>query len=369
MSSLTRSSLPQDFIDKASRVGLVQPQPAMPFARVLFAAVASAQLSKAMPGGVSSSSPGVYSLDEQQLQLDPIRSQLVEVFDDYMGVGNANQTLTVDRQVYAGGGFSVEARTANAESATSLTPLIITGETASLTLRIMEGPYGASGTAVQPIGYAPEEVSGNPAKFGAKLYNRLNYDRTKFLDSVLNTLAEANAVHLAAGDPTDSLNGSVIGTVANNAFLASGDRPADCDMIARGAAILKTANIQPLDNGRYAAFLTTKQCLDISRDPDFKRPSVEMEKTNILAGAYKGSIHGVDIYEVTSLNTASNSSSVTYQRGFMLGKGALGYAPGTPCNVRMHETTNFGKQYLFIWQAVEAFVRLDSRMGVSLLSD
>jgi hypothetical protein len=368
MSSLTRSSLPQDFIDKASRVGLVQPQPAMPFARVLFAAVASAQLAKAMPMGVSASDGGVMSLEEQQLVLDPIRSQLVEVFDDYRGVGNARQTLTIDRQVYSGGGYSIEARTASAEVATSLTPLIITGETASLTLRLMEGPYGSSGTAVQPIGYAPEEVSGNPAKFGAKLFNRLNFDRLKFLDSVLNTLAEANAVHIAAGDPTDSLNGTVIATVANAAFLAAGDRPADCDMIARASALLKASNIPTFDNGRYAAFLSTKQCLDISRDPDFKRPSEMMEKTNILASAYKGSIHGVDIYEVTTLNTATNTSSVVYQKGFVLGKGALGYAPGTPCQVKMNETTNFGKQYLFIWQAVEAFCRLDSRMGVTLLS-
>jgi hypothetical protein len=366
--TISRSNLPQEFKDKAASVGLVQPQPALPFARVLFAAVAQAQLSKSMPGGVPASAPGVLSLDEQQLMLDPIRSALIEVFDDYMGVGTANQTLTISRQVYSGGGYTVEARTANAESSNSLTPLIVTGETASLTLRIMEGPYGSSGSAVQPLGFAPHEVNGQPAKFGALLFNRLNYDRMKFLDSVLNTLAEANAVHIASGDPTDSLNGSVLSTVATNAFLAQGDRPFDCDSIARGAKLLKDSSVPTFDNGRYAAFLTTKQIVDLTRDPDFKRPSVEMEKTNILAQAWKGSIHGVDIYEVTSLNTGT-VSSVTYQKGFMLGKGALGYAPGKPCEVVQHETTNFNKQYLFIWQAVEAFCRLDNRMGVSLLSD
>lgn len=366
--SVNRSTLPQEFKDKAARVGLVQPQPAMPFARLLFAAVAQAQLSPSMPGGVSSSDPSVLSLDSQSLMLDPIRSALVEVFDDYMGVGNANQTLTVSRQTYSGGGYTVESRIASASVATSLTPLLITGETASLTLKLMEGPYGATGTSVQPVGYEPHEVNGQPAKFGALLFNRLNYDRTKFLDSVLNTLAEANSVHIAAGDPTDSLNGSVLATVANNAFLAAGDRPMDCDSIARAAKLLKDSSIPMFDNGRYAAFLTTKQCVDITRDPDFKRASEVMEETNILKQAFKGSIHGVDIYEVSTLGTAANSSSVTYQKGFMLGKGALGYAPGKPCSVEMHETTNFGKQMLFIWQAVEAFTRLDSRFGVSLLS-
>lgn len=366
--TISRTNLPQEFLDRAAKVGLVQPQPALPFARVLFAAVAQAQLSKAMPGGVAAGAPGVLSLDEQQLKLDPIRQALIEVFDDYMGVGNANQTLTVSRQVYAGGGYTVEARTANAENATSLTPLLVTGETASLTLRIMEGPYGSSGTAVQPVGFAPQEVNGNPAKFGAILYNRLNYDRMKFIDSVLNTLAEANATHIAAGDPTDALNGTVLSTVATNAFLAAGDRPMDCDTIARGAKLLKDASVPLLDNGRYAAFLSTKQIVDITRDPDFKRPSVESDSTNILQQAWKGSIHGVDIYEVSTLNTAT-ANSVTYQKGFMLGAGALGYAPGTPCQVVQHETTNFNKQYLFIWQAVEAFCRLDNRMGVSLLSD
>lgn len=367
--SLSRSNLPQEFKDKASKVGLVQPIPALPFARVLFSAVAQAQLSKALPEGIPAGAPGIFTLEQQQLMLDPIRSALIEVFDDYMGVGNANQTLTISRQVYAGGGYTIAARTATAEQATSLTPLIVTGETASLTLRIMEGPYGASGTAVQPIGYSPQEVSGNPAKFGALAFNRLDYDRTKFLDSVLNSLAEANAVHMAAGDPTDSLNGSVLATVANNAFAVAGDRPMDCDTIARAAASLKSQSIPMFDNGRYAAFLTPKQVVDITRDPDFKRSAEQMEKTNILAQAWKGSIHGVDIYEVSTLGTASNSSSVTYQKGFMLGKGALGYAPGKPCTVEMNETTNFNKQYMFIWQAVEAFTRLDNRMGVSLLSD
>lgn len=366
--SVSRSNLPQEFKDKAARVGLVQPQPAMPFARLLFASIAQAQLSSSMPGGVSSGDASVFSLDEQALMLDPIRSPLVEVYDDLMGVGSANQTLTIQRQVYSGGGYTVEARIASAEVATSLTPLLVTGETASLTLKLLEGPYASGGTSVQPIGYSPKEVNSQPAKFGALVFNRLNYDRTKLVDSVLNTLAEANATHIAAADPTDSLNGTVLATVANNAFLASGDKPADCDMIARAAKLLKDASIPMFDNGRYAAFLTTKQMVDITRDPDFKRASQESDKTNILAQAWRGSIHGVDIYEVATLGTATNSSSVTYQKGFMLGKGALGYAPGTPCSVEMHETTNFGKQLLFIWQAVEAFVRLDNRFGVSLLS-
>jgi hypothetical protein len=366
--SVNRSNLPQEFKDKAARVGLVQPQPAMPFARLLFAAVAQAQLAASMPNGIPTSDASALSLDDQSLMLDPVRSSIVEVFDDLMGVGTANQTLTVSRQTYSGGGYTVESRIASAQVATSLTPLIISGETASLTLKLMEGPYGATGSSVQPLGYEPNEVNGQPAKFGALLFNRLNYDRTKFIDSVLNTLAESNAVHICAGDPTDANNGTVLATVANNSFAAAGDRPMDCDAIARAAKLLKDASIPMFENGRYAAFLTTKQMVDITRDPDFKRASEVMDRTNILAQAFRGSVHGVDIYEVSTLGTATNSSSVVYQKGFMLGKGALGYAPGKPCSVEMAENTNFGKQFLFIWQAVEAFVRLDSRFGVSLLS-
>jgi hypothetical protein len=83
------------------------------------------------------------------------------------------------------------------------------------------------------------------------------------------------------------------------------------------------------------------------------------------------SIHGVDIYEVNNLNTGTSGggSNPTYQKGFMLGAGALGYAPGTPCEVVQSHDTNYEKQFKFIWQAVEGFVRLDDRMGVSLLSD
>jgi hypothetical protein len=167
------------------------------------------------------------------------------------------------------------------------------------------------------------------------------------------------------------MDGTVMSTVATNAFLASGDRPLDCDTIMRGKVKLRNNKVKPLPNGKYAAFLSTNQILDLTRDPDWKEPSKEMDSTNILAGAFVNSIHGVDIYEVNNLNTGTSGggSNPTYQKGFMLGAGALGYAPGTPCEVVQSHDTNYEKQFKFIWQAVEGFVRLDDRMGVSLLSD
>ena len=366
--SLTRLNLPQAFNDAISKVGLQQPIPAFAFARVLFSAVAAAQLRKALPEGVPI---GATSLESNMMPLDPIRAQLVTVFDELMGKGHEDDTVKIRRPAFSGGGYTTGSRLARAESATSIVPISVTGEITSITLQMYEGPYDSANSRVAPYAFAPHQVNGDPARFGAELFDQLDYDRWAFVDAVLLSLCEANANHIVGSDPSGSMDGTVMATVATNAFLAAGDRPLDCDAIMRGKVKLRNNKIKPLPNGRYAAFLSTNQILDLTRDPDWKEPSKELESTNILAGALVNSIHGVDIYEVNNLNTGTSGGGATptYQKGFMLGAGALGYAPGSPCSVEPSHDTNYGKQLKFVWQAVEGYVRLDDRMGVSLLSD
>lgn len=363
--SATRLNLPQAFIDAVSQVGLQQPIPMFAMARMLFSSVAAAQLAQGLPNGVPSSS----ALEQNMLMLDPIRQPLVKVFDELMGVGHVDDTVKITRPSYSGGGYTTASRVARAEASTSIVPISISGETASITLQMYEGPYDTTNSRVAPIAYAPHQINGRPDFFGREVFDQLNYDRWAFVDGVLMALCEINATHIVAGDPTAALNGTVMATVANNAFLSAGDRPFDCDTIMRGKVVLMDAKVRPLPNGKYAAFLSTKQQLDITRDPDWKNASKEKPESNIIGGSWIGEIHGVELYALNTIGTASNSSSVTYQKGFMLGDGALGYAPGEPCKVVPSHDTNYDKQFKFVWQSVDGFVRLDNRMGVSLLSD
>lgn len=362
--SLNRLNLPQAFRDEVSKVGLQSPIPMFAMARVLFAAVAGAQL-KSLPAGFQ----GASDLQSNMLMLDEINTPLIKVFDELAGKGHENDTVKILRPSFGGGGYTLDARRARAEVSTSIVPLLISGETASLTLKMFEGPYDTTNSRVAPYAFTPHQVNGDPARFGKILLENFEYDRWSFVDGVLMSLCELNAAHIVGGDPTGALDGTVMSTVANAAFAVAGDRPLDCDSIMRARVKLSDAKIKPLPNGRYAAFISTRQQLDLTRDPDWKNASKEKDATNILGGSFSGTIHGVDVYVLNTIGTASNSSSVTYQKGFVLGDGALGYAPGTSCEVVASHDTNYEKQYKFVWQAVEDFVRLDSRMGVSLLSD
>jgi hypothetical protein len=375
MATINRASIPEEFYDVTSQRMLVQPEP-----QYVFAYLAKMSLGNAL--GVPSLSPAGITPDRgvpgtgpavqgyqaaARLILASPDPQVAQTIMTVAEVGKApGHTVRLNRPRYGSGGFTLAAREITSGTQISTTPIDITSEQVTLTLKRYGGPYDPTvQSAVAP--FALDKFDASVALHSLVDYVSLHFKRDfdKWLDTVIATL-------IAAGSTTLWPQGFS----ADSASSQQGDMPMDIDTIFRGIETLKGVvyssplNIPVFPNGRYRAFLSPTQYRQIKDDPQaaqyLRYDTAQNNPIMGLGGAYVGTVAGCDLFESTTLPFAANGNAVNITTAVMVGPGMLGQGWGRLPQVMASTADNYGEHALMVWLAYAAFNLMDSRFGLQM---
>jgi len=380
MGVIGRGTLPANYEDFANSVtqGLVLPQPEPQYlfahfamaARISLAALnAGMQTAQQFVQAASGGAPVAPGLDRLVRTADmyPGAIQAVDVFG--LGMGD---TVKFQRPQFSTGGLTEASRELNTNTTISTTGQTIKAEEVPVTLKEYHGPYGGSGSAVQP--YA---IWGFDGKFRANKLNlaavttkHLARDYTYWLDTVIrDRFRQSGYTTLSDSSLTDA-----------SSFVAGGGAVFSLEAILRARKTLTDRNWQPFDNGRYLCLVPTSFNTDMVADVDYRELSkVHTDGRNQLFG-YIGSVQDIDFFECSTTKryaaasvvpgdlTGTVASGVTLEEALLIGPGAIGMGTAAPDPegvagpvARFADDTNYGTVAKVIWYALHAFQHLDTR--------
>lgn len=373
MPVISRATLSPEFFDHTSERLLIQPEPQYVLARLLFMSNAAAEFRRTgAPMGLTPEraipdmGAGVGSFEEMQLLLsDPIRAEAIFTSDE-LAPGKHGHTIRINRPVFSGGGYTEASRTVASGQNISTTPIDLSMEQVSITIKRAVGPYAASGSAPQPYGIdrldAEHSVHSIAASVGMQLYR----DRTKYIDTVLSTYFDGGSTVLYPSDPNNLLSTDATAYPTNTA----GTRPFDAEVVFRAEERLGSANIPRFANGKYVMIISPRQARQLKGDPEFQRLSVYDPARNPLQSAYVRTLGGVEIYESNTAPTdTSTVSGLTIHHAAVFGPGAVGYANAGPCLPATSSDDNYGETVKVIWRVYEGLALLDNRFIVNVHSN
>lgn len=373
MPVISRATLSPEFFDHTSERLLIQPEPQYVLARLLFMSNAAAEFRRTgAPMGLTPEraipdmGAGVGSFEEMQLLLsDPIRAEAIFTSDE-LAPGKHGHTIRINRPVFSGGGYTEASRTVASGQNISTTPIDLSMEQVSITIKRAVGPYAASGSAPQPYGIdrldAEHSVHSIAASVGMQLYR----DRTKYIDTVLSTYFDGGSTVLYPSDPNNLLSTDATAYPTNTA----GTRPFDAEVVFRAEESLGSANIPRFANGKYVMIISPRQARQLKGDPEFQRLSVYDPARNPLQSAYVRTLGGVEIYESNTAPTdTSTVSGLTIHHAAVFGPGAVGYANAGPCLPATSSDDNYGETVKVIWRVYEGLALLDNRFIVNIHSN
>lgn len=359
---ISRATLPAEFFDITSNMLLVQPEP-----QYLHALLLKMAMSASLDAGGPVNLPGRPSIGEsgapyasaesgRLVLADPIYGSAVN-FVAELGKGPGH-TVRMNRPVFANTTYTTAAREVPAGSTISTTPVDLSSEQVSITLKRFAGPYDSTNSRVAPFGIdrfdASVAVHSLAKAVGTQL--KRDFDRTidQFGVALFDNVASGNVVR-----PD--------GMTDDNTSAAAGDFPLDYDTIARVESTLDTANIPRFPNGKRVMILHPRQCQQLVNDAQFARYAEFHKDMNpLFSGSYWKSIGGFDIFKSTTLSTSTNTNSVTIYKGQAFGPGMVGAGLGELPHVMPSTSDNYGEQALVIWLMYAGFATLDNRFGCSI---
>lgn len=378
MSSINRSTLPQNFLDSVSSgIRLPTPEPQYFFAKMamaqrlslaaLDAGLPTAQQFVSMAGGGAALPP---DLAEMARAADAYPGGVFAIDQFGLGMGD---TIKFRRDQYNGGGFDEASRTLVTNAAISTTGQAISMEEVPVVLKQFYGPMAAGATAP-----APYQIPEFDAKYRAareqlvsSSTRYLRRDYTKWLDAVIRSKFSATS-NITYADPSVVTN--VLGFTAGAGHLLS----LETIMAARKA--ISDREWQRFPNGRYMLVVPTKFNTDMLGDIDYRELSCVHEDGRNLLYGYIASVQDIDIFECTTLKTYAAAdgavpgdtntvpANVTVQESIMFGPGAVGFGTALAPECRWADDTNYGTLAKCIWYALHAFELLDARGVQRILS-
>jgi len=370
MSIIDRASLPEEFYDTTSARMLITPEPQFVFAFLAKLAIGSA-LVAALPAGYAGISadrgvPGSGAPVQSQqagarLMLASLDPQIAQSIATITELGKApGHTVRLNRPRYGSGGFTLASREITSGTQISTTPIDITSEQVTLTLKRYGGPYDPTvQNAVAP--FALDKFDSSVALHSLVDYVGLHMRRDfdAWLDNVISLFA-------ASGSTTLWPNGFS----ADNASQQAGDMPMDVDLLFRGVETMKNNKIPVFPNGKYRGFLSPTQARQLKGDPQaaqYIRYDVNSKNpVTGLDGAFIGSMPGLDLFEATTVQTALNTQSVSITTGVIMGPAMVGQGYGSLPRVAFSTNDNYGEHALMVWLMYAAYGLLDSRFGLQM---
>lgn len=368
--TIVRATLPSEFYDRTSAFMLRQPEPQYLYAQMVFASSVQAELRRAEALGISaeraisSMGAGVPSLQEMQRIIAAPQAEAIFTTDE-LAPGKIGHTIRMNRPVFSGAGYTESSRTIASTQSISTTPLDITAEQVSITIRRVAGPYDSVNSRVAPYAVDRFDAEHSIHSLVNLVGLHMSRDRMKYVDSVFNALFDDGSVTLYPADPTNALSSDA------SAFVVStqGTRTFDAETVFRTEEKLITLNIPAFANGRYMMIVGPKQARDLRSDPEFQRSAVFMPDKNPLNG-YVKTLGGMDIYQSNTNTTDTTTvSGVSIYHATAFGPGAVGYAPAGACRVAASTDDNYGETGKVIWLAYEGQSILDNRFIVNVHSD
>jgi hypothetical protein len=295
------------------------------------------------------------SEDADRLMLaDPIFGEAITVVPE---LGKApGHTIRLNRPKFTDSTYTEASREVASGATISTTPIDLSSEQATITLKRFAGPF--SGSAPAPYGVDRFDAKLSLHKIASMVGTHLKRDFDKTLDTIVRTLLEtvqsANIIRPA-------------GFAADNDSILAGDAPMDFDTISRVEKTLDEGNIPTFANGRRILVCDATQLQQLKNDSQFARYAELHAPINpVLAQSYFRTVGGLDIFKSTTLGTNTNASSVTIHKGIAFGPGKVGAGVGEMPRVAYSSSDNYGEQALVIWLAYMGLANLDDRFGCSV---
>jgi hypothetical protein len=377
MSSISRATLPQNFLDSVSSgMRLPTPEPQYFFAKMamgarltlaaLDAGLPTVQQFVTMSGGGAQLPP---DLNEMARAADAYPGAILAVDDFGKGMGD---TIKFRRDSYGGGGFDQASRKLTTNTTISTTGQAIQMEEVPVILEQFHGPMAAGATAPAPYQIPEFDAKYRAAKeaLTSVTTRYLRRDYVKWLDSVVRDQFRKSS-YISYADPT---------TVTSSAsFTAGAGHLLSLEGIMAARKAISDREWQKFGNGRFMCLVPTKFNTDMVGDVDYRELSkVHADGRNQLFG-YIGSVQDVDFFECTTLKTyaagdvipgdgGTVASGVTVQESLLFGPGAVGVGTALPAEARWADDTNYGTLAKCIWFAMHAFECVDSRGVQRILS-
>jgi hypothetical protein len=364
---IQRATLPAEFFDRTSERLLITPEPQYLHARLILAAMsmsldsmAGANIALPIPGrAVDAGGADYLKLQDMQLELsDPLAEEAIVVVNDFMQEPQQGHVIRFNRPRFTDTTYTFASREVPAGTSISTTPINVGSDQVELTVKRWAGPYDSTNSRVAP--YAVSRFDAQRAVHSipkiADLHFTRDFHKTidKFGVTLFDTVRSANIVY-----PT--------GITAVNDMLAVNSNPMDFETLLNAEKTLDDAGIPTFKDGKRLAVLTTRQCLQLSRDPEFRQSAQYFKEFNpLFVGAYKGTVSKTHIFQSTTLNQTANSSSIAIQYGQMFGPGMVGVGPASIPRVAPSTNDNYGEDPMAIWLLYAAFGVLDDSFGVSI---
>lgn len=350
-----RASIPEEFFDLTSAKLLVAPEP-----QYLYAILAKTALGMSLttPGAIGfmpdravggEGAPYADLMGDRLKLDDPISTQAINVVPE-IGKGPGH-TVRMNRPKFTDTTYTLASRTIVSNQQISTTPVDVGSEQVAVTVIRMAGPYDQTNSRVAPysLDKLDSKLSVHNMADIAGFHLRRDYDKT--INGIVTDLFDLGSTSVY---PT--------GFSVDNDITATGAAKADFEWISRVEKTLDTANIPYFANGRRVAVLTTQQIHDLKQDAQFVRLAEFHPPVNpLLSATYYKTIGNLDVYRSNTLNSSSNSSSVTVEKGHAFGPGAVGIGIGGLPECRFNVQDNYGEQGLVIWMQYAGFSMLDSR--------
>ncbi len=355
--TISRLTLPENYLDWQSAKLLAQPEPQFPLAQLYLSAV-----------GASLPMPSGFGLDGRQAAMagaaysseDRDRLKLAQALPTSLfalGInfsGTTGSTVKINRPVFTDSTYTLASRKLASGQSISTTPLTITSEQTHLVLERYAGPYGS---AVQPLAIESFDANMGIHSAASIVGTNLARDFHKFLD----------AVHVVLGDSGTSVYPD--GMAADNDATTVGSFPMTIEQLSRTQQSMDEANLPRLADGRRVLMLSPKQWKEVKHDPEYAANSSFHKEFNILfLGTYVGTVCGFHTFVSNTLSKPNNSSSVPVHRGIAMAPGCYMGGMGRPARVAASSDDNYGETCKVVWIADLAFGISDSRFFRSVRS-
>lgn len=353
-----RTTMASNFFDIASAQLLVKPEPQYLYAQMFLGALGASLSVPGMLGLAGREINGVgmpYTAeDKDRLMLsNPMINGVIAAKVDFNGLPGS--TIRINRPVFANTTYTEASR--RITGSISTTEINVNEEQNNLTLYTYGGPYSTAASAIAP--YAIKAFDANMGVHNAASIHgtHLKRDCHRFIDQVMVSLLD--------------LASSTIypeGMSAANDATATGSFPMTYEQIARTESAMDDANLPTFPDGFRALVLHPTQLKQLKDDSQFQRASKDHPEYNILFPQYVTSVGKFHIFKSTTLDTDSNSSSVTLYKGHAIAPGALLGGMGRPLHVAASTDDNYGETVKIIWKGDLAFGLADNSFCVSVVS-
>lgn len=354
--------MPENFYDVTSDMLLVQPEPQYPFAEMFLGALAVSLNADAgtlgLPGRQIPQGGAPYTAaDRGALMLaNPIMRELIAAKVDFNALPGS--TVRLNRPVYANTTYTESSRRIVSGTSISQTPINVSSQQTNITLYCYGGPYDMVNSRPAPYGIASFDANLGVHNASQIHGSQLNRDFRRFIELVNISLLD--------------LESSVVypdGMSAANDATTAGMFPMRLEQLTRAHRDANNANLPTFSDGFRMAALTPTQIQQLEVDPAYQRAGQFFPDYNLLyQGQYKKSVAGFHIFEVNTLTTTNNSSSIAVHQGHVIAPGALLGGMGRRPRVMPNTNDNYGELVLVMWLADLAFGLANNTFSIGLRS-